>query len=154
MIFPPRLVSLALAVGIVAAVDRPNFVGTARVKQHMHRTGELVEGEEDLLKIIVKWDSIPHAESYELCQDCDHIDEETGAETGAVEDGIIHSVGIGKEFTCGGQPCKILPGTRRGHNKFHLRVKTANGEVSAWSKHQNFDVQEPGTFGHVDREEL
>ena len=48
---------------------------------------------------------------------------------------------------CGGQSCLVMPGAPKGHNKFHLRVKM-DGEWSSWSNYQNFNVQEPGMFGH------
>ena len=66
---------LALASSIssgkaAATLDRPKFEATARVKSHFHKNGQLVKGEEDLLKIIVKWDHVPGAKSYE----CEWID--------------------------------------------------------------------------------
>mmetsp|Transcript_2528 Transcript_2528/g.5374 ORF Transcript_2528/g.5374 Transcript_2528/m.5374 type:complete len:123 (-) Transcript_2528:267-635(-) len=119
----------------------------------MHKTGDLVEGEEDLLKIIVKWDPIRGAEGYELCHNCNHIDEESGAETSAA-DGRIYPVGIGAKFECGSRPCNVMPGVPKGHNKFHLRVllvgetPNSSAEFSPWSKYQNFNVEEPGNFEH------
>ena len=114
----------------------------------MHRTGDLVEGEEHLLKVIVKWDEIYDAEAYELCHNCNFIDEDTGAETTSSDrSGVIKEVDV--KTRCGGQPCSINPGMPRGHNKFHLRVKKG-GVMSPWSRYQNFDVQEPGTFGHIE----
>lgn len=143
----PRFVSiLALLVGSATAINRPNFVGTARVKQHMHSSGDLVEGEEDLLKIIVKWDHIPGAEGYELCHNCNHIDEESGTEVGGA-DGIVYPIGIGGKFECGAKPCSVMPGAPKGHNKFHLRA-IVGGEMSPWSNYQNFNVLEPGSFEH------
>eukprot|EP01083_Nonionella_stella_P029977 82334_1 len=144
-----------LAIGTTASsastLSRPRFVGTARVKQHMERTGELVEGEEHLLKIIVKWDPIPGATGYELCDGCHNIDEETGlVADGAEVDGVLYEIGIGGEYMCGGQPCKVIPGAPPGNNKYHLRVKDKSGEFGPWSNYQNFDVKEPGTFSHVE----
>mmetsp|Transcript_22742 Transcript_22742/g.38856 ORF Transcript_22742/g.38856 Transcript_22742/m.38856 type:complete len:153 (-) Transcript_22742:149-607(-) len=143
-----RLLSLLLVPLItVAAVDRPNFKATARVKQHFHRTGELIDGEQHLLKVIVKWDAISAAEGYELCHNCNHhISEETGEENGEV-DGKIYPIEVGGANMCGGQACHVMPGAPKGHNKFHLRVKK-DGEWSAWSNYQNFNVQEPGNFDH------
>ena len=115
----------------------------------MHRTGDLVEGEEHLLKMIVKWNPIPGAEAYELCYNCNFIDEDTGAEISEVDSNAIISIPIGGKNTCGGQPCNVMPGTPRGFNKFHLRVQVG-GEWSPWSNYQNFDVQEPGSFGHTE----
>ena len=67
----PRLLSiviLALASSIgttTADLERPKFEATARVKSHFHKNGQRVEGEEDLLKIIVKWDHVPDAKAYQ-----------------------------------------------------------------------------------------
>lgn len=151
MVSPRNAASLLGAVLLSAAVaaasdDRPNFVGTVRVKQHYHRSGELVEGEEDLLKVIVKWDPIPGAEAYELCHDCGHIDEATGLEDGEL-DGAMYPIEVG--HTCGGQPCHVMPGIKQGHNRFHLRVKKG-GEFGPWSKYQNFETVQPGNVGHTE----
>ena len=144
-----RLISLLLVPLVtIAALDSPKFSATARVKQHYHRTGELIDGEEHLLKVIVKWDTISGAEGYELCHNCNHILEETGEEnSGNDVDGKIYPIEVGGANMCGGQACHVMPGAPKGNNKFHLRVKM-NGEWSAWSNYQNFNVQEPGMFGH------
>ena len=73
----------------IAALDRPIFSATARVKQHFHKTGQLIDGEEHLLKVIVKWDAISGAEGYELCHNCNHILEETGEENGDLDGKIF-----------------------------------------------------------------
>ena len=114
----------------------------------MDHNGELIEGEEDLLKIIVKWDDIPGAEGYELCHECNHIDESTGAEIGAV-DGTIYPAGIVGRDRCGGRPCKVMPGAPMGYNKYHLRVKNG-GKFSPWSNHQNFETLEEGSYDHTE----
>lgn len=153
LLSPPVVLAIAVAAAATAVLaaaglDRPRFVGSARVKQHFHKTGDLVEGEEHLLKVILKWDAIAGAEGYELCHNCSHIDEETGEEIpGAPMDGVIYPIEIGGRFVCGGNPCNVMPATARGHNKFHLRVKIG-GEMSPWSNYQNFNVQEPGNFMH------
>ncbi|KAL7446866.1 hypothetical protein ACHAXM_011437 [Skeletonema potamos] len=131
---------------VVAVLDRPNFRAVARVKQHFHKTGDLIAGEEHLLKVIVKWDAIGAAEGYELCHNCNHILEETGVENGEV-DGTIYRIEIGGKNMCGGQPCYVMSGAPIGYNKFHLRVKKG-GEWSPWSNYQNFNVKEPGNFEH------
>ena len=139
----------------IISQERPNFIGTARIKQHRAgANGDLVEGEEHLLKAIIKWDAIPNAERYEICHHCnDYIDEETGVADDNVtdEDSIkdIYDIEIGGKNTCGGQPCLVMPGVPKGNNQYHLRVKI-DGEWSLWSKHQNFFVSEPGTFEHVE----
>lgn len=140
------LVPLITAISLVAAVDRPNFSAVARVKQHFHRTGDLIDGEEHLLKVIVKWDAISAAEGYNLCHNCNHISEETGEENGNA-DGTIYPIEVGGKNMCRGQACLVMPNAPKGYNKFHLRVKT-NGEWSAWSNYQNFNVKEPGNFDH------
>ena len=145
------LVSITKA---TVAIDRPNFTGTARVKQHFHKSGELIAGEEHLLKVIVKWVPIPTAVQYELCHMCNHIDEETGEADDSKMNTEAKIYQIDPSSTCGGQPCQIMPGTEKGHNKFHLRVKGSDGEWSVWSKHQNFLVAEPGTEMHVNHPEL
>ena len=136
---------------VAAVVDRPNFTATARVKQHFHYSGDLVDGEEHLLKIIVKWGAITGAEAYELCHNCNFIVEETGEENnnngGGNTAGTIYPIEIGGKNLCGGQPCHVMPGAPMGNNIFHLRVKK-NGEFSPWSNYQNFNVQEPGNFDH------
>eukprot|EP00573_Skeletonema_grethae_P000414 CAMPEP_0201685936 /NCGR_PEP_ID=MMETSP0578-20130828/567_1 /ASSEMBLY_ACC=CAM_ASM_000663 /TAXON_ID=267565 /ORGANISM="Skeletonema grethea, Strain CCMP 1804" /LENGTH=149 /DNA_ID=CAMNT_0048169921 /DNA_START=53 /DNA_END=502 /DNA_ORIENTATION=- len=140
-----RLLSLLLVPLVTtASTDRPTFKATARVKQHMYRTGQLVDGEEHLLKAIIKWDPMNGAEKYQLCHNCNHILEDTGAEDGAVDGDIIE---VEADNFCGGQACHVMPGCPQGHNKFHLRVKM-DGEWSAWSNYQNFDVKEPGNFDH------
>eukprot|EP00580_Thalassiosira_gravida_P003658 CAMPEP_0201605392 /NCGR_PEP_ID=MMETSP0492-20130828/5225_1 /ASSEMBLY_ACC=CAM_ASM_000837 /TAXON_ID=420259 /ORGANISM="Thalassiosira gravida, Strain GMp14c1" /LENGTH=164 /DNA_ID=CAMNT_0048069633 /DNA_START=40 /DNA_END=534 /DNA_ORIENTATION=+ len=160
----PRFAVILAAIVIgttttASSTDRPNFIGTARVKQHMHRTGDLVEGEQHLLKLIIKWQPIPGAEGYELCHECNHIDETTGRETGTLDadegtDGTVGTtipIEIGGKNVCGGQPCHVMPAAAKGHNKFHLRVKKG-GHFGLWSKLQNFDVAEPGTFQHIELE--
>lgn len=139
------LLLVPLLVTIAATIDRPTFKATARVKQHYHRSGQLVDGEEHLLKAIIKWDPpMDGAEKYQLCHNCNHISEETGAENGDVDGEIIE---VDADNFCGGQPCHVMPGCPQGLNKFHLRVKI-DGEWSAWSNYQNFNVKEPGHFDH------
>ena len=149
--YPQRILSLLIVplftnFSAAGAKDRPNFTASARVKQHFHRSGDLIAGEEHLLKVIVKWDPIRAAEGYELCHNCNHISEETGEENGDV-DGKIYPIAIGGSNMCGGQACHVMPGAPKGNNKFHLRVKM-DGEWSAWSNYQNFNVHEPGVFDH------
>ena len=154
--------TLLLGSCITTAIDtktRPNFTATARVKQHFHKSGNLVEGEEHLIKVILKWDHLPNANAYEICHNCHHINEDTGiiiedddekksddANTG----GKIYEVDMtGGKNTCGGQPCLVMPNTPRGNNKYHLRLKDMSDlSVSAWSKYQNFMIDEPGTEVH------
>eukprot|EP00574_Skeletonema_japonicum_P014571 CAMPEP_0201737472 /NCGR_PEP_ID=MMETSP0593-20130828/42465_1 /ASSEMBLY_ACC=CAM_ASM_000672 /TAXON_ID=267983 /ORGANISM="Skeletonema japonicum, Strain CCMP2506" /LENGTH=153 /DNA_ID=CAMNT_0048231453 /DNA_START=74 /DNA_END=535 /DNA_ORIENTATION=- len=144
-----RLLSLLIVplVTVSATVDRPNFKATARVKQHYHRTGQLVDGEEHLLKAIIRWDPMIGAEEYQLCHNCNHISEETGAEKNGDDLDGGEIIEVDADSFCGGQACHVMPGCPQGLNKFHLRVKV-DGEWSAWSNYQNFNVKEPGNFDH------
>lgn len=137
-------IATSTIVSFANAADRPDFVATARVKQHMHKTGALVEGEEELLKVILKWKHFPNAEGYELCHNCNHIDDATGKEIGSIDDaadgGNVIPVEVGGRNLCGGEPCNVMPATPRGKNKFYLRVKT-DGEWGVWSNYQMFNVE-------------
>ena len=148
------LFTLVILVGciLVSAVDRPDSSSiTGRVKPHRAgATGELVDGEEHLRKIIVQWSPVPGAVEYEICHGCTNIDDETGEETGDVSGKVI-SVGIGEQFTCGNRPCLVMPGAPLGYNLFHLRVKVGD-EWSLWSEHRNFNIGD--TFGTIEHEEL
>lgn len=141
MKFIIAVATLASAAAAAAAGSRPNFAATARVKQHYHHSGELVEGEEHLLKIIIKWQPIHGVENYEICHDCD-INDETG-ETGEIHGHKLHAVESSQ--TCGGLPCLTQKGIKKGMNKYHLRARFAGGQTSLWSNYQAFEVVEPGT---------
>jgi len=79
------LVSLATLAftGLAAAggdvnVDFPHLNHHLRVKQHRSGAqGDLVKGEEHLVKTIIGWVAFPGATEYELCIDC-HIEDDTG----------------------------------------------------------------------------
>lgn len=112
------LVSITKA---TVAVDRPRFTGTARVKQHFHKSGGLIAGEEHLLKVIVSWNPIPSAVQYELCHMCNHIDEETGeADDSKMNTTDAKIYQIGPSDTCGGQPCNVMPGTEKVSKELSL----------------------------------
>jgi len=131
-----------------AAIERPRFEPNARVKLHrVKTTGEVVEGQEEKRKIVLKWAGYSGAEKYELCHNCDNIDDESGESTGAIPEGSIIPIGIGRKFECGGDPCLVYPDAPLGYNKFHLRVLIGD-EWSKWSKHRNYDVDEPGDLFH------
>jgi hypothetical protein len=137
---------------VVAAPDRPQFDLKARVKQHRRGAeGNLVHGEENFRKIILAWDRVSDAEAYEVCHDCD-IDDGTGTRDSTMGDdkGEVFPRAVGRNFECGDRPCLVMPGAPLGYNRFNIRVKVGS-EWSAWSKHRNFFVAEPG---HVEHEEL
>jgi hypothetical protein len=142
------LAVLSTFVAATAAVNRPVFDPNARVKQHrVKTTGELVEGEEALRKVLLKWDKVRGAEKYELCHNCENIDEETGDTNGLIPSEKILSLGVGRQYECGGHACLVLPDAPSGYNKFHLRVQVGD-EWSKWSKGRNYRVDEPGTVEH------
>jgi hypothetical protein len=153
---------------------RPELHLTARIKQHRQgATGDLVEGEEALRKIILNWDPIVNAKAYEICHQCaasinSHTGERQQEEDEDVDslDGTVISVPVGRDGECGGLPCLVVPGTPLGWNTFHLRVQfmvsddkktttttTTEEEKedgwSLWSRVRNFHVH-PERLGTVD----
>merc|ERR1711971_1151278 len=141
----------------VAAVARPEIDSQAKVKQHRRPNGDLIQGEEDKRKILVKWEKIPEAEKYELCHNCPYIDEdgeeileEGNAVTKSGEEGEVIPIGLGRDYECGGLACLLMPDSPKGYNKFHLRV-FKKGDWSPWSKRRNFNVDKPG---YIEHEEL
>lgn len=142
------ILALVSSTLVGAAVERASFEPNARVKLHrIKTTGEVVEGEETKRKILLKWRSYPNAEKYELCHNCDNIDEETGESIGAIPEDSVIPIGVGRKFECGGDPCLVYPDAPLGYNKFHLRVLIGD-EWSKWSKHRNYKVDEPGNVEH------
>ena len=102
-------------------------------------------GQEHLRKIILQWEKVQEAAAYEVCHNCE-IEDLTGLRS---EDciGDVLDIPIGRAGTCGHGPCMVMPAAPIGYNKFHLRVKVG-GEWSLWSRHRNFNVQEPGRVEH------
>lgn len=142
------LAILSTLIGTSVAVDRPFFDPNARVKQHrVKTTGELVEGEEELRKVLLKWDKVPGAEKYEICHNCDNIDDDTGDNAGLIPEEKIIALGVSRKYECGGHACLVLPDAPLGFNTFHLRVQVGD-EWSKWSKHRNYNVDEPGFVEH------
>ncbi|CAJ1963179.1 unnamed protein product [Cylindrotheca closterium] len=142
------LAFLSTLIGAVGAVDRPRFEPSARVKLHLVKTtGEVMVGHEDKRKILLKWGRYHNAEQYELCHNCDNIDEVTGEVDGDIDEEKIISIGTGRQFECGGDPCLVYPDAPLGYNKFHLRVLIGD-KWSKWSKHKNYHVDEPGALEH------
>eukprot|EP00980_Cylindrotheca_fusiformis_P021816 scaffold8658_cov101-Cylindrotheca_fusiformis.AAC.2 len=140
--------AISTLIGNAAAVDRPDFDPHARVKQHREKTtGELVAGEEHLRKILLKWDKVPGAEQYQLCHNCNGIEEATGEAKSLIPEDKIISLGVGRKYECGGQACLVMPDSPLGYNTFHLRVQVGD-EWSKWSKQRNYKVDEPGTIEH------
>ncbi|KAL3928526.1 MAG: hypothetical protein SGBAC_012616 [Bacillariaceae sp.] len=142
------LAFLSTAIGAAGAMDRPKFEPNARVKLHrVKTTGEVIEGEETKRKILLKWGKYHNAEQYELCHNCDNIDDVTGEANGLIEEEKVISLGVGRQYECGGDACLVWPDAPLGYNKFHLRVLVGD-EWSKWSKHRNYHVNEPGTLIH------
>jgi hypothetical protein len=139
---------------------RPELHLTARIKQHRQgATGDLVQGEEELRKIILNWDPIVNAKAYEICHLCSSIDSNSGQrEDDSGEDsdgGTVISIPVGRHGECGGMPCLVVPGVPLGWNTFHLRVQlpskhtTDDDRWSLWSPVRNFHVH-PEVLGSVD----
>mmetsp|Transcript_29530 Transcript_29530/g.67894 ORF Transcript_29530/g.67894 Transcript_29530/m.67894 type:complete len:152 (-) Transcript_29530:279-734(-) len=137
----------ATAFGLSTAAY-PSIRHEARVKQHRSgANGDLVDGEEEMRKIIVYWDIIPDAVEYELCYGC-VVDNKTGIRHDDPKGGHVFTIGISS--TCGGvDMCKAIPNANLGKNVFNVRVKTNDGRWSRWSEGANFIVDEPGFSQHV-----
>lgn len=158
---------------------RPELHLTARIKQHRQgAAGDLVEGEEDLRKIILNWDPVWEAKAYEICHQCGSIDSNSGERKGNggadadADGGTVIAIPVGRQGECGGLPCLVVGGAPLGWNTFHLRVQlkattksnnnTSNNNNkdeeeddyrwSAWSPARNFNVQQEqlGSVDHSD----
>jgi hypothetical protein len=113
---------------------------SARVKEHRFGAdGDLVEGEEDMRKIIIQWDPIPGAASYEVCQNCQVFE-------GSSHSGELHL--ISAENLRAGRPVFIKPNTPLGTNTFRVRAILEDGTDGPWSQERVFNVNEPGTAVH------
>ena len=123
----------------------------ARLKQHRAgATGELVPGQEHLLKLTVFWNAIPDAQIYEVCLNCEiHDNERLDPTVGRLEVSD-------PQQTCGGRQCFIWPGADPGVNRVHVRVRTSDDRVSRWSDPGNFEVaaDKIGFTEHIPHEEL
>ena len=99
-----------------ATMRRPEFsIVQSRVKLHceISAAGNLVQGEEHLRKVILGWHPIPGAEAYEICHQClGKINEYTGEELSTPTDHELIPFSV--DFTCGGNPCLVLPGAPMG----------------------------------------
>ena len=133
-----QVLAFLLALLCMANAKVPDIDITARIKQHYvgGTNGDLVEGEEDMRKIIIQWEAIPGALEYQVCHNC--IPTET--------DGDLHTVPITQ--TRGGRPMYIKKDAPLGMNSFQVRVSLAEGELTEWSKQRNFNVDEPGSVHH------
>lgn len=135
---------------VAALPDPPIVEDEARVKQHRSGAqGDLVAGEEHLLKAIIYWNPVRGAKIYEVCLGCSIQDGERLSE----EQGRIETSEPGD--TCGGRQCLVMPGTPRGINSYNVRVQTDEG-WSKWSEHANFLVDDStiGMAPHIPHEEL
>ena len=135
------------------ANDVPVLETSLRVKQHRAgERGELVEGEQDHLKVIVKWNPVASATAYEVCQNC-NISTTSGERIGAA--GTVHPVKI--DHTCGGLLCFIKPQCPRGINTFVVRAARAlpgDERWTRWSDQMKFNVHTPGYAEHGEHDEL
>lgn len=114
---------------------------SARVKQHRFgAAGDLVEGEEEMRKIIIQWDAIPEAVSYEVCHNCVLVEGQPEPA------GEILPVGL--ELQRAGRPVFIKPNTPLGKNTFHVRAKLEGGKSGPWSDERVFNVGDPGNVVH------
>lgn len=137
-----------VATSLVSATHPPIVGLGARVKQHRAGAqGDLVSGEEDLLKIIINWEAVDGAEKYEVCHNC-VINDATGKREGD-DSGTLYKVAA--DFTCGGRPCHVLTAAPRGKNRYNVRVST-EGYWSKYSEHRNFNVAEAGNVQHEHHE--
>ena len=99
-------------------------------------------------KIIIQWDSIPGALSYQVCHNC------RLGETGMLEEmsGELHDVQVGVERA--GRPVFVKSNAARGRNTFHVRASIEQGSWGRWSEPRSFDVHEPGNAHHQPSDEL
>ena len=103
----------------------PSIQKKIRVKNHFHRSGELVDGEKHLRKVIIKWDHYPGALRYEV----NHVFPNE-------EDQKIHTTVIERDNTCGGYPCHVKPACPLGMNAFSVRASLASdneGGEDTWT---------------------
>mmetsp|Transcript_30717 Transcript_30717/g.37515 ORF Transcript_30717/g.37515 Transcript_30717/m.37515 type:complete len:154 (+) Transcript_30717:90-551(+) len=140
------LLTIAATISSSTSIPRPVINTNARVKQHRAgAVGDLVIGEEHMLKIIVKWPPMRPALSYEICHGC-HVIDSTGERLEDEETaGKVYPVD--PHSTCGGDVCHVFKDVPKGKNRFNVRVLTPNG-WSVWSEHVNFNVVEPGNPEH------
>ena len=99
------------------SLPHPSILPSVRVKNHFHRSGELVEGEQHLRKVILKWTSFPGATRYEVNHVHPHEQNE-----------YVHVTPIDIEHTCGGAPCHVKPACPIGRNGFSVRALVRGGE--------------------------
>lgn len=141
------LVSLFLQAMIACQAARvvpvPEVDEVARVKEHRRgASGDLVEGEEDMRKLLLQWESVPDAIGYEVCHNCDHDD---GGE------GEIIPVGVGRKFEKGARPVLVRANVPFGRNSFKVRVSLKEGEWGPWSEPRIFYVDRDA-LGQVDHQ--
>lgn len=125
----------------VNASPGPEINVRARVKQHRAgQHGDLVEGEEELRKIIVSWANVEGYVEYEVCHNCEF----------SADGELIEGEASSANDTCGGLPCYVKPGAPIGYNTFRVRVKTGEG-WSEWGTQGRYNV---GEVGHAEHDEL
>jgi hypothetical protein len=162
-----KLLAAALAIAAVSAADEekkevnfdpvdplhngeyPSILSSMRVKEHRSGAeGTLVEGEEHLLKVILKFTAVHAAEVYEVCHNC-VIDDESGKRSG--DEGDTDEIGL--DSVCGGEPCWVRPGCPKSWNTFNVRAMVGD-EWTRWSKTGRFLVVANEDTGHASHSEL
>jgi len=122
---------------------------SARIKQHRFgASGQLVDGEEEMRKIIIQWNPIPGAISYDVCHNCRVLEDSTGPQPdeGGTGGGGLYLVNI--DMTRDGRPAFVKSNTSLGKNTFHVRANLDGGKTTAWSQERIFNVNEPGNAVH------
>ena len=136
-----------------ALADPPKLEETARIKQHRSgASGDLVEGEEHLVKAIFYWNSVGGALEYEISLDC-HRNVEESDELVVVQKGKKDTISPSK--TCGGRPCYVYPAAPVGITTVSVRVKTEDG-WSEWSQPVKYlvDMSQIGNTPQIPHDEL
>jgi hypothetical protein len=121
----------------------PSILRSIRVKNHFHRTGEPVDGEQHLRKVILKWTPVAGATRYEVHHVHPHdIHEEIEPR--------VHVTTVEAGHTCGGTPCHVKPACPLGRNGFSVRAMLEGGEEedgeqqeetwTPWSPLVRFDI--------------
>ena len=120
--------------------QRPNppiLEDKARVKRHYHKSGELIQGEEDLLKFIVFWKPVPDAKLYELSFEFENHPEEQNPIRLETYDPSLKSSGMTR-------PRWIIENCPKGNVKVRIRVDTSSSSTTSlknWS-----DWSEPAIY--------
>merc|ERR1712080_617486 len=99
--------------------------------------GDLIPGEEERRKVIVKWSPVGGAEGYEVCVNCNINGD--GKRQDKAGEGPLEA-----NDTCGGKPCFVQKDVVKGKNVYHVRAMVG-GSWSPWSSERKFLVDEVGS---------